>query len=133
MDYNPVKINVLPVLFTQHEHVQEDQTSARAFIEANTIAVTEEEIRHQHIIPVFVKDNEPLISQGDFIDATLDAISDVFRGERILRPQLRASHPIKGRTPDAKAKPVSQLRNGKKRSITNGSSLQWKLPPFRLL
>ncbi|GAB3991889.1 hypothetical protein GCM10028807_23350 [Spirosoma daeguense] len=111
MDYNPVKIDLLPVPVTQ---AVLPQSSSKALIEANTIVVTEDEIRHQHIIPVFVKDNEPLISQSDFVDATLDVVSDVFRGERILMPQLRVSHAIKGRIPDARNKSAHQLQDWEK-------------------
>ena len=111
MEYNPVKINQLPALYTQ---AVEEPSSARAFIEANTLLATVDEVRHQHLIPVFVKDNEPLISHGDFIGATMDAVSDVFRGERMLFPQVRVSHPIKGRIPDAKDKPASQLQEWEK-------------------
>jgi len=111
MNYNPVTIDLLPVPFTP---IAEEQSSSRAFIEANTIVASVDEVRHQHIIPVFVKDNEPLISHGDFIGAALDAISDVFRGERVLLPQVRVSHPIKGRIPDAKDKPASQLQDWEK-------------------
>lgn len=111
MDYNPVRIDLLPTLYTPQVQTM---SSANAFIEANTIIATEDEVRHQHLIPVFVKDNEPLISQGDFIGATVDAVNDVFRGEHILYPQVRVSHPIKGRTPDAKSKPASQLQEWEK-------------------
>ncbi len=115
MDYNPVKIEVLPVLYTPAvEHQAERQATSPAFIDANTLLATLDEVHHQHLIPVFVKDNEPLISQGDFINATVDAVSDVFRGERIQYPQVRVSHPIKGRIPDAKSKPASQLQEWEK-------------------
>jgi hypothetical protein len=87
-----------------------DSTS-RVFIEANTIATSFSEVRHDHIIPVFVKDNEPLISQADFIQVTAEAVRDVFRGEQVLAPQVRVSHPIKGRIPDAKDKPAAQLHD----------------------
>ncbi|MBD2752497.1 DUF3871 family protein [Spirosoma validum] len=111
MEHIPVKIDLLP---SSLAYEVEPQSSARAFIEANTLVATVDEVRHQHLIPVFVKDNEPLISHGDFINATLDAMSDVFRGERILLPQVRVSHPIKGRIPDAKDKPASQLQEWEK-------------------
>ena len=84
-------------------------STSRVFIEANTIPASFSEIRHDHIIPVFVKDNEPLISQADFIQVTAEAVRDVFRGEQILAPQIRVSHPIKGRIPEAKDKPAAQL------------------------
>ena len=44
--------------------IQDDrkQSSAKSFIEANTIECSLDEIREKHTIPVFLKDNEPLIS-----------------------------------------------------------------------
>jgi hypothetical protein len=81
----------------------------KSFITANTEVCSFEEIRDNHIIPVFMKDSEPLISCSDFIDCTLDAVSSVYHGETILKPSIRVSHPIKGRVPDAKDKPASQL------------------------
>ena len=84
-------------------------STVRAFVEANTVPTSFSEIRRDHIIPVFVKDNEPLISQADFIQVTAEAVQDVFRGEQILAPQVRVSHPIKGRIPEAKDKPAAQL------------------------
>ncbi|KAA9331260.1 DUF3871 family protein [Adhaeribacter soli] len=93
----------------ENEEVVEQATSS-AFIEANTTVVSYQEIQKDHIIPVYVKDNEPLISQADFIQTTFEAVTDLFKGEQILQPQIRVSHPIKGRIPDAKDKPANQLQ-----------------------
>ncbi|MBC5774335.1 DUF3871 family protein [Pontibacter sp. KCTC 32443] len=82
-----------------------------AFIEANTVEVVLPELQQEHIIPVYVKDNEPLISQADFIRTTQAAASAIFSGERIKAPQIRCSHPIKGRIPEAKDKPADQLQD----------------------
>ncbi len=90
------------------------QAESPAFITANTEVVSVEEIRQEHIIPVFVKDNEPLISHSEFIDATVAQVADVFHGEQILKPQVRVSHPIKGRIPEAKDKPAQQLQDWEK-------------------
>jgi hypothetical protein len=90
---------------------QEIVSSSSAFIGANTIEVNLQEIQRQHIIPVFSKDNEPLISHGDFIQTTYDVINHCFKGEDILSPSIRVSHPIKGRTPEARYKPASQLED----------------------
>ena len=87
------------------------ESSSSAFIGANTIEVNLQEIQRQHIIPVFSKDNEPLISHGDFIQTTYDVINHCFKGEDILSPSIRVSHPIKGRAPEARYKPASQLED----------------------
>lgn len=84
-------------------------STSRPFIEANTIGATLNEINNSHIIPVFVKENEPAISQGEFVDATMQAISRMYKGETILRPNIRLSHPIKGRIPEARNKPANAL------------------------
>lgn len=81
----------------------------KAFILANTIPILKEEIERDHIIPVFVKDNEPLISHVDFIEAIEEAASHVFLGETISKPSVRLSHPVKGRVPEARHKPAKEL------------------------
>lgn len=88
--------------------------SSGNFIGANTFEVELNEMQNRHIIPVFTKDNEPLISHADFIQSTSDVIQHYFRGETILAPAIRVSHPIKGRIPDARHKPALQLEEHEK-------------------
>lgn len=99
---------------TISEPTIDNASSTKPFILANTIGSTLQEIRDLHIIPVFVKDNEPVISQADFITTALDVVHTVFQKETILSPSVRLSHPIKGRIPDAKDKPANQLREEEK-------------------
>src|SRR4028119_319846 len=87
----------------------EEISNAKPFIEANTVEVAFEEVRDHHLIPVFLKDNEPVISHIDFINTTASVVEDIFQSERILKPAIRLSHPIKGRIPEAKNKPANQL------------------------
>lgn len=89
-------------------------SSSRSFIEANTVESSVEEIQQKHIIPVWLKDNEPLISHADFIKATSAMVADVYSSEHILRPNIRLSHPIKGRIPSAKDKPANLLTDEEK-------------------
>lgn len=81
----------------------------RPFIVANTIGVNLDDVRDKHLIPVFAKDNQPVISQSDFIELTTDIVHHVFQKEAILRPSIRVSHPIKGRVSEAKDKPAHLL------------------------
>ena len=104
-----VKISDAPII----EDVQDISTN-RPFIEANTEESNLQDIRDGHIIPVFIKDNEPLISHADFIDTTLDIVSNYYAGEKVLMPSVRVSHPIKGRIPEAKNKPASHLFENEK-------------------
>ena len=107
MEYINNNNNALELV--QPIQVEEATSTEKPFIEANTIETNLEEIKQSHIIPVFVKDNETLISHSEFIEATLSLTESIFSGEHILKPNVRVSHPIKGRTPEAKHKPVNQL------------------------
>lgn len=83
--------------------------SSSAFIEANTIPSTLQEIKHNHIIPVFVRENEAMISHSEFIEAALEAVNSAYASETVLKPSIRLSHPVKGRVPEAKHKPKNEL------------------------
>ena len=78
-----------------------------SFIVANTLPITLQEIHDKHIIPVFAKDNAPLISQSQIIETALSALSAL--GYAPDEPQIRVSHPIMGRTPDARFKQPKEL------------------------
>ena len=89
-------------------------TDSRTFITSNTIPCSVEVIRDHHLIPVFVKDNETVISHHDFINTTIDVVRKIYSGEDILEPMVRLSHPIKGRIPEAKDKAANQLQEWEK-------------------
>ena len=95
------------------EHIQV-KSSGRSFIEANTVEGSLYEINNSHLIPVFLRENQPLISHSEFIDATTQAVSRMFTGERILSPNIRLSHPVKGRIPEARNKPANELQDWEK-------------------
>jgi len=84
------------------------------FIEANTISSSLADIKKNHIIPVYIKDNETLISHADFIEATMDAVNSVYYDETILQPIVRVSHPMKGRVAESKDKPAVELQEHEK-------------------
>ena len=100
---------LLPARIPSYQPVAETQQKRSSFIEANTVECDLHEIRNDHIIPVFVKDNETLVSHTEFIEAAEDVANTLFRGETILSPEIRLSHPIKGRIPEAKDKPAKDL------------------------
>jgi hypothetical protein len=86
-----------------------ERSSGRSFINANTVEGSLYELNNEDIIPVFSRDNQPLISQAEFIDATMTSVSRVFHGERILEPSIKVSHQILERIPDAKNKSTKEL------------------------
>ena len=65
--------------------------SDKCFIEANTIQSCLEEIKNDHIIPVFIKDNNTLISHSDFVETTMEMVQKYYDGETILSPNIRMS------------------------------------------
>lgn len=85
------------------------QSTTKPFIQANTVESSLFKIKEKHIIPVFIKDNEPVISHSDFVETMQDVVSSVFHYETVYAPSIRLSHPIKGRIPEARNKPAQQL------------------------
>lgn len=85
------------------------ETSNIHFIAANTEAIKTRDLKYNHTIPVFAKDNERTISHLEFIETILFVAQQVFGGELILKPAIRVSHPIKGRIPTAVDKPAKDL------------------------
>ena len=79
------------------------------FLEANTLEVTMQHLKEDCITPVFAKDNELTIPHPAFIDTVYDAANTFFSGESIDKPDIRVSHIIKGRIPEAIHKPANQL------------------------
>ncbi|QQM28041.1 DUF3871 family protein [Elizabethkingia sp. M8] len=79
----------------------EAQYVHKPFIEANTQEVNLYHLKNDCIIPVFSKDNEKTIAHQEFIEIAQDSVTKVFPHHSITQPEIRVSHQIKGRTPDA--------------------------------
>lgn len=79
------------------------------FIEANTMEIDLQHLKNDCIVPVFSKDNELTISHNAFIETVWDAANSFFTGETIDKPDIRVSHIVKGRIPEAIHKPANQL------------------------
>ena len=82
---------------------------ANHFIEANTMEIDLQHLKSDCIVPVFSKDNELTISHNAFIETVWEAANSFFTGERIENPEIRVSHIVKGRIPEAIHKPANQL------------------------
>ena len=91
--------------------IEETATSNKSlhFIEANTQEVTLQHLRNDCITPVFAKDNELTVNQAAFIETVWEAANSYYNGETIGTPDIRVSHVIKGRIPEAIHKPANQL------------------------
>jgi hypothetical protein len=86
-----------------------EESTGKAFIEANTVEVSLRELRDEHIIPVFSATNEPLISHHEIIECVSQITQNWFQDELVLKPSIRVSHPVKGRIPEAKYKKANEL------------------------
>ena len=91
------------------EEVRTSSSKQLHFIEANTTEVTLQHLREDCVTPVFAKDNELTINHAQFVETIQDAARDFFRGEIIEDANIRVSHIIKGRIPEALHKKTSEL------------------------
>ena len=84
--------------------ISEDTTRIKKvnhFIEANTMEIDLQHLQSDCIVPVFSKDNELTISHNAFIETVWEAANTFFTGETIDKPDIRVSHIVKGRIPEA--------------------------------
>ncbi len=102
----------------------------KPFIEANTQEVTVSHLKHDCIIPVFSRDNERTISHQEFIDASTLATSTVFGNNIVLKPEVRVSHTIKGRTPNAIHKAANELLEHEKTIYYERMAFAIEIPGF---
>ena len=107
MEYIDI-IEELPFVPDVIRPVQVNSTS-KPFIEANTTSISLTELSTKHLIPVYATTNEPLISHADFIYSVKDVVDGYYSQEQILEPNIRISHEVLGRIPDAKNKKPSEL------------------------
>ncbi len=89
-------------------------TAKKPFVEANTEEVSLSFLKNKCIVPVFTKDNETTLSHQEFIDSVRNVVQSIFPNEIIEEPEIRVSHQIKGRTPDAIYVPVKDLQEHQK-------------------
>lgn len=97
------------VMHPPYNDTKATNTNSNQFIEANTREVSLSHLQHDCIIPVFSKDNETTISHQEFIESFYEVVTDIFPMEQISIPDIRVSHEIKGRIPEAIGKPVKEL------------------------
>ncbi len=116
--------NLNPLRKVQSVATEQDNV----FIESNTSSITISELKNECIIPVFSKDNERTISHHEFIQTVLTAISEAFPNQKILAPEIRVSHQIKGRTPEAIHKSVKELLENEKTMYYERMAFIIKLP-----
>ena len=106
---HPSYLPIVAAEVVDNQTIGDDSTTPSPFIEANSIPITLESLQNDCVIPTFAKDYEVAISMTQFIGATYQAIRDYYRSEQIDEPQVRVSHIIRGRIPEAINKKSSEL------------------------
>jgi hypothetical protein len=102
-----------------------------SFITANTIEVSLHHLKKECNIPVFSKDNESTISHQEFIETVWQSASECFPRESISSPEIRVSHEIKGRVPEAIGKPVKDLLEHEKTICYERASFIIEIPSIK--
>lgn len=106
--------SVQPLFVDRTTTLLDAKSYDKPFIEANTTEVDLNHLKHDCIIPVFSKDNEKTIAHQEFIEIVINTIMKLFPHHSISTPEIRVSHQIKGRTPDAIHKSVKDLLDHEK-------------------
>lgn len=109
------------------------EKESKPFIIANTTEIELEHLRNDCIIPVFSKDNEKTIAHQEFIDAIYESVSKLFPYQSIAEPEVRVSHQIKGRTPDAIHKNAKDLSEHEKTIYYERMAFVVKIPSIKHL
>lgn len=78
------------------------------FIEGNTNAISLEDLRNKCIVPAWAN-AELTIPHTSFIKTVYAAAQTIFADQTIGTPEIRVSHGVHGRIPEALNKPTSQL------------------------
>ena len=101
--------------------------SSVSFLDANTNAVTLEELSNSCVVPTWCN-QELTISHQDFISCVHNAASDFYKGETLNSPEIRVSHIVRGRTPDALGKKASELLESEKTQFYQRLAFAFTIP-----
>ena len=101
--------------------------SSVSFLDANTNAITLEELSNSCVVPTW-GNQELTISHQDFISCVHNAASDFYKGETLNLPEIRVSHIVRGRTPDALGKKASELLESEKTQFYQRLAFAFTIP-----
>ncbi len=113
-DLSSKRDNNLLSIGTKQTGVNPKQVKTNPFIEANTIDVGLTHLQKDCNVPVFAKDNEMTLSHQEFIEIAYGCAEKVFKNQSLDTPEIRVSHQVKGRTPDAIHIPAKDLLDNQK-------------------
>ena len=117
--------------YVQFEEVTEQAHHATMsgvnFLEANTSAITIEELTSKCVVPTWAN-QELTISHQDFIKTVHEAAQTMFQGETINDPAIRVSHIVRGRVPSALGKKASELLETEKTQFYQRLAFAFTIP-----
>ena len=80
--------------------IDEPTRAAVNFLEANTEAISIEELATKCVVPTWAN-QELTIAHQDFINCVHEAAQDFYHGEVVNTPDIRVSHIVRGRVPSS--------------------------------
>ena len=115
--------------YADYEEVIEQPAtkSCVSFLDANTNAITMEELKNLCVVPTWAN-QELTISHQDFIDCVHDAAKTFYNGESVNAPAIRVSHIVRGRTPNALGKRASELLECEKTQFYQRMAFAFTIP-----
>ena len=113
--------------FAEEATIVTETRSAVNFLEANTDAITIEELTEKCVVPTWAN-LESTIAHQDFINCVHEATKDFYHGEVVNAPDIRVSHIVRGRTPSALGKKASELLECEKTQFYQRLAFAFTIP-----
>ena len=116
--------------YADYQEVVEQPVTSKSyvnFLDANTNHITMDELKTQCVVPTWAN-QELTISHQDFIESVHDAAKSFYCGEAITTPEVRVSHIVRGRTPDALGKRASELLECEKTQFYQRMAFAFTIP-----
>ena len=107
--------------------IMEQPKCGISFLEANTDSISMEDLANKCVVPTWAN-QELTIAHQDFISCVHEAASDFYRGERLNKPDIRVSHIVRGRIPQALGKKASELLECEKTQFFQRLAFAFTIP-----
>ena len=107
--------------------VDEPTRAAVNFLEANTEAITIEELATKCVVPTWAN-MESTIAHQDFINCVHEAAKDYYHSEVVTAPDVRVSHIVRSRVPSAAGKKASELLECEKTQFYKRLAFAFTIP-----
>ena len=113
--------------FAEEATIETETRAAVNFLEANTDAITIEELASKCVVPTWAN-MESTIAHQDFINCVHEAAKDFYFGEQISTPDVRVSHIVRSRVPGAAGKKASELLECEKTQFYQRLAFAFTIP-----